>query len=160
MKKTILICLSILISVAYADDTAQITASKSAADSIVSNRPYLSSTLGITVLPSLIHPDWVRLDFPLIASSGIAKRRIEATVRDLFAVGGEPAYRDSTVGSGYIRLFVPGRVYIHRGVAVDALRRINDNGVSIGDTTGAAVRDTLADGGWRLLMHKYIPGRF
>lgn len=151
-------------SIAQADDSARITASKAAADSIVVNRRYLSTTLGITVMNSIIHPDWVQVDFPLTSSSGVAKRRIEAAIRNLIANGGEPAYRDSTAGlprGQYVRTWAPGRVYIHRDTAVETLKRINDSGAdTTGVGAGAAVRDTCLDGGWRMFLHDKIPERF
>lgn len=95
MKKWFLLLLPTL---AFADDASRIAASRTAVDSIAVSRSYLSTTLGITVMNSIMHPDWVQVDFPLTASSGEAKRRIEAAIRHLILKGGEPAYRDSTTG--------------------------------------------------------------
>ena len=160
MKKWLIF---ILPTLAFADDASRIAANKTAVDTVVTNRSYLSATLGITTMNSIVHPDWVQVDFPLTSSSGASKRRIEAAIRDLIAKGGEPAYRDSTAGlprGQYVRTWIPGRVYVHRDVAVTILKRISGGVDTSGTGIGAAVRDTCADGGWRNFLHDRIPERF
>ncbi|GEM_PF-3900344 len=162
MRKSLVLFFALCVpAVAWAQGDAQkIESARAAIDSVVTNRPYLRETLGIRVMKSNQHPEWVQVDFPLTSMSGAEKRRVEAAMRDLFVVGGEPAFRDSVVVSGgYVRTYVPGRVHVHRDAALTTLIRMA-SGVNIGDTTGAATRDTCDDGGWRLYLKKFWPGRF
>ena len=140
-------------------DAHKIEAARVATDSVVANRAYLQETLGIRVMRSNQHPEWVQVDFPLASVSGGNKRRIEAAICELIQAGAEPAFRDSTVTGGYIRTYVPGRVYVHRDVALTTLKCLA-SGVVVGDTLGAAARDACEDGGWRLYLKKFWPGRF
>ena len=153
----ILLCPAFLFALTDQDriDSAQV-----AVNTQVQAAIFLKSTLCMTVLKSLNHPEWVRLDFPLTATTGIAKRRVEQAIIDIIAAGAEPAYRDSTVRGGYVRMLVPGRVQVHNSTAQQVLIRFSEQGIVIGDTSGAAVRDTCDDGGWRLLLKKLKPGQF
>lgn len=153
----VLLCPTLLFALT---DQQKTDSAQSVVDTQVQAAAFLKSTLGMTVLKSLNHPEWVRLDFPLTSATGTAKRRIERAITDLIAAGAEPAYRDSTVENGYVRTFIPGRVQVHNSVAQQMLSQFSAQGITIGDTSGAAVRDTCDDGGWRLLLKKLKPGQF
>lgn len=105
------------------DDDAEKEASLTTVDAAIKADTYLSATLGALVMKSDLHPQWAYIDFPDYRT-GTKLKQIRGAIQEFLKAGGEPAYSDTPQEKGYLRIFIEGRIFIHRDRATAVLKKI------------------------------------